>query len=399
MKNGTAAQTVLQKILAHYVGYLRASRSLGNACRQLWLRSGEAAPQAQPSYLAVVAEHTSDLIAVIDDRGRYRYISASHTRTLGHTVEAMVGRPCRDFIHPDDQGLAYERWQEARANGSACLACRLARHDGTWCCVDAQLDRIAHEGEHLTLVVGRDITDQQELERRLLQAQRTLILGTLASSIAHDINNVLAMITGSASLAADTLPCDHPSQEDLASILTACRHGSDLTHRLLGFVRQQPASASPINLGRVVMDLFPLIERLCRGRVTVTAETAPDLWPVAADRSQIEQVLMNLTVNARDAMPNGGLLTLRAHNHGEAQVRLEVIDTGEGMSAEVLARAFEPFYTTKAPGKGTGLGLFTSRCIIEELGGTIDADSAPGAGTRFEITLPRADLSAAAPCG
>lgn len=353
------------------------------------VRAGGAKAQPEGPYDALVAERTSELIALLDEQGRYRYVSASHLRSLGYSSAEMIGQRCLGFVHPDDQPQARGRWEEALASGVGALLCRVSHRDGSWRWVDVRIERPAQGGEPLLLLVARDVTEQQQLEQRLLLAQRTLTVGTLASSIVHDMNNVLSVIEGSAGLAAELIPADNPAHEDLAAILSASRHGADLTRRLLGFVRQQPASPQPIDLGAVMADLLPLVARICTRTVDVRAEIAPDLWPVAAERSQFEQVLINLAVNARDAMPSGGRLLVRAGNQCEGWVRVEVVDSGVGMDAEVLARAFEPFYTTKSPGRGSGLGLFTSRYIVGELGGTIAAYSAPGAGTTFTILLPR----------
>jgi len=229
---------------------------------------------------------------------------------------------------------------------------------------------------------------------QIQQAQRMMQVGVMATSIAHDMNNLLTVIEGSASLAAEALPPNHTVQQDLAAISQASRRSSAMIRQILAFVRQQQLTLFPIHLGDALAGINLLIERILGRQISLVSDIAPDLWLVMAVHSQIEQILINLLTNARDAMPEGGQVTISARNYtdeeGLAYVLLEVADTGPGIPAEVLEQLFAPFYTTKACGKGTGLGLTICATIVAQLGGRINMESAPGHGTTARVLLPRA---------
>jgi len=226
------------------------------------------------------------------------------------------------------------------------------------------------------------------------QAQRMMQVGVMAASIAHDMNNLLTVIEGSVSLAADSLPPDHVSQQDLAAISQASRRSSSMIRQILAFVRQQAPTPFPIHLGDAIAGINLLIERIVGRNITLVHDIAPDLWLITAIHSQIEQILVNLLSNARDAMPEGGQVTISAHNYTDAEgayVLLEVSDTGTGIDPETLQHMFEPFYTTKAFGKGAGLGITICATIIAQLGGRIDLESTRGHGTTVRVLLPRTE--------
>jgi PAS domain S-box-containing protein len=351
------------------------------------------APQADGSgdstLASLILQHSSELIALINDSGTYRYVSPSHARILGYSPADLLDRSCSLIIHPEDAPIGRERWAAARSNGQARLVCRVARRSGDWAWVDVRIERIAYAGEPLALLIGHDITELHQREAQLVAAQRTLLVGSMASGVAHDLNNLLAVVEASASLAADSLPADHSAQEDLEAISQASRRSSGLTRQLVAFVRQQPLNQRPLLLGEICHSSRQLIERLAGRGVAVAITVAPDIWPVLADRSQIEQILINLVVNARDAMPEGGQIDIDAANQPAGDVRISVRDQGVGMSPEVQRRLFEPFFSTKAPGKGVGLGLATCQYIVEGLGGRIEVASASGAGSTFSVYLPR----------
>ncbi|NTV63749.1 MAG: hypothetical protein HGA65_09465 [Oscillochloris sp.] len=225
------------------------------------------------------------------------------------------------------------------------------------------------------------------------QAQRLMQIGTMAASVAHDLSNLLTVIEGSAALVAESLPPGHTNQHDLAVINQASRRSSALIRQLLSFVRQQPPNPFPIHIGDTLTSIGLLIDRIAGRTITLIRDIAPDLWMVSATHSQIEQILINLLTNARDAMPGGGQITISARNDtdssGARYVLLEVADSGPGMPPEVLSHLFSPFYTTKAPGKGTGLGLTICATVIAQLGGRIDIESSPGHGTTARVLLPK----------
>ena len=251
----------------------------------------------------------------------------------------------------------------------------------------------------VTLV--RDITRQREIEQMLLQAQKMDAVGQFASGVVHDFNNLISVIQSYAQLILNGA-APHRIMEDAGQIVGASQRAAALTRQLLAFCRKQEIKPELVQLDSIVKNLEKLLQRLLGDQLTLRLELAPDLGAVKADAGQVEQLVMNLAANARDAMPLGGCLTISAHEveldaaahelqlaAGE-YVCLGVADTGVGMSPETKQRIFEPFFTTKEVGQGTGLGLATVYGMVQEWGGHIEVDSAPGQGTRFTVYLPRA---------
>lgn len=229
-------------------------------------------------------------------------------------------------------------------------------------------------------------------DAQIQQAQRLLQIGGMATSIAHNMNNLLAVIEASASLAAESLPASHDAQHDLAAISQASHRSSQLVRQLLAFARQQPPMSFPVHLGETLSSIDLLIERIIGPNISLKRDIAPDLWLTTAGPGQIEQVLINLLSNARAAMPDGGQVTVRARNHidraGRRGVSLEVIDSGVGIPAEQHPKLFEPFYTTSSADSSAGLGLPICAAIIAQLGGQIEIESAVGRGTTARVLLP-----------
>jgi two-component system, cell cycle sensor histidine kinase and response regulator CckA len=268
--------------------------------------------------------------------------------------------------------------------------------DGKILDVEIASHAIEFGGRPARLVLANDVTERRRLEERFLQAQKMEIVGRLAGGIAHDFNNLLTVINGTAELAAAKLAEKAPLRTELLEILRAGERAAGLTRQLLAFSRQQVLLPEALDLGTLLRGLQPMLARLLGEDILLEIEAAHGAY-VRADPGQLEQVILNLAVNARDAMSDGGRLAIRAHCVGtaateaacsEPQVELEVSDTGDGMNAEVRARIFEPFFTTKGPGKGTGLGLSTVLGIVEQSGGSIEVESTPGEGTAVRIRLP-----------
>ncbi|MEU8244382.1 PAS domain S-box protein [Actinoplanes missouriensis] len=264
-------------------------------------------------------------------------------------------------------------------------------------------ERLAAEEERRRL---REEAERQRLEARMQQAQRLESLGQLAGGIAHDFNNLLAVILNYASFIIED-GTGTPSAADAEQIARAARRGSDLTHQLLAFARREVIRPRPLNLNVVVTEVHQMLERSLGEHIALTVRTTAGLPSVMADPGQLEQVLVNLAVNARDAMPTGGRLTIdtapvqvdaeyaaRLDLKIGSYVRLRVSDTGTGMPREVIDKAFEPFFTTKPSGQGTGLGLATVYGIITQAGGTVQIYSESGIGTTFTILLPATDMEA-----
>ena len=233
----------------------------------------------------------------------------------------------------------------------------------------------------------------RRLEDQLRQSQKIEALGLLAGGIAHDFNNILTIIGGHAQLLEHDLPADDPRHGDVVAIRQATDRATAITRQLLAFSRRQPLRPERVDVGATVAEFASLAGRLLGPEIDLVIERPEDALAVIIDRSQLEQVLMNLAVNARDAMPDGGRLSMSAGLDGE-QARIVVADTGTGMTDEVLAHAFEPYYTTKEAGRGTGLGLATVYGAVDGAGGTLTVRSTPGAGTTFDIRLPLAPAEA-----
>jgi signal transduction histidine kinase/CheY-like chemotaxis protein len=248
-----------------------------------------------------------------------------------------------------------------------------------------------------------DVSERKQLEEQFRQSQKMEAIGKLAGGVAHDFNNLLTAISGFSEFALASLPRDHPAREDVEQALHACHRGGALTRQLLAFSRQQVMKPSVLSVNEVVAGIEPLLRRLIGADVSLKLLLDPEIGSIKADKGQLEQVLMNLVVNARDAMPDGGRLSIETGSamldDGYVQqgnfrasagphVLLRVTDTGDGMDAATRERIFEPFFTTKAPGKGTGLGLSTVYGIVKQSGGSIWVYSEPGLGTTIKIYFP-----------
>jgi two-component system cell cycle sensor histidine kinase/response regulator CckA len=258
-------------------------------------------------------------------------------------------------------------------------------------------------------VIVEDITERHRLQEQLRQAQKMEAVGQLAGGVAHDFNNMLTAILGYSELLTEQIGPDKPIGQDLRAIVTAAERAAALTRQLLAFSRKQVLAMTPLDLTRVVRDVEPMLRRLIGEQIVIKTVLADDLDAVMADATQLDQVLMNLAVNARDAMPRGGVVTIETRNaeldqryvlthtgaRAGAYAMLSVGDSGIGMSREVQAKIFEPFFTTKERGRGTGLGLAAVYGIVKQLGGYVSVESEPERGSTFKIYLPRTNQPAA----
>jgi nitrogen-specific signal transduction histidine kinase/ActR/RegA family two-component response regulator len=243
---------------------------------------------------------------------------------------------------------------------------------------------------------GRDVTERNDLERRLHHAQRLDAVGHLAGGLAHDFNNMLSAIRGYTELLQADVQPRSPAAVDLASIQAAVDRAAGVTRKLLAFSRKQTVQPVTLNLTEVVHGIEPILRQILGSRITLTTVCPAGLWSVLADPGQIEQVVLNLATNARDAMAEGGTVTLSlvnargtGHDSSRDEVALRVADTGTGMPPDVRERIFEPFFSTKARDKGMGLGLAMAHGIVTQSGGRIEVDSVEGQGSTFTVFLPR----------
>jgi len=340
---------------------------------------------------------------------RFLAVNEAAVRRYGYSREEFLGMSLLD-IRPEEEidrlreVLAHYRGGTARATGL-----RHRSRDGRQIDVEVTFDDIDFAGRPARLAVVEDVTDRKRLEEQLRQAQKMEAVGQLAGGIAHDFNNLLTAIVGYATLLDRSLPPDTDVREEVHEIIGAARRAANLTHQLLAFSRKQVLRPTVLDVNQVVRDMERILQRVIGEHIALHTKLEPDLAFVLADASQLEQVIMNLAVNARDAMPAGGRITIETANvpldaelaqvHPEAgqgtQVLLAVSDTGLGMTPDVKAHLFEPFFTTKEVGKGTGLGLATVYGIVRQSGGLIAVDSEPGRGTRFRIYFPSAESTIA----
>ncbi len=356
--------------------------------------------------LRAAIEQAGEAIVITDGRARVVFANAAFGRITGHVPAETIGRDARDLgIGPDDPSLAEPWWTAVAAGGTWEGEFPSRRPDGTLYRLEMSVTPVRDDAGTVTayVAVGWDITDERAMEARLRQAERLEVVGRLAGGIAHDFNNLLTAISGYGETARSSLPADSPARDDIDQVLEAAARAAALTRQLLAFSRRQVLEPRTLDPAAVIDRLAPLLRRLLGEHIELTTEHGPGPGWVKVDAGQLEQVIVNLAVNARDAMPDGGHLTIRsvdillegADPAADPDVasgpyrRITVSDTGTGMEPGTLARIFEPFFTTKGSGLGSGMGLAPVYGIVEQSGGRIACTSAPGRGTTFTIDLPR----------
>ncbi len=350
-------------------------------------RAIEALERREEHYRSLI-ENSMDLISILNLDGTIRYVSPSHERMLGYPLDELVGRNVVSFVHPNDMA----RVQTAMVNGNngRPVECRVRHCDGSWRVLESFSRDLSHvAGVNGMVVNARDITERKHLEEQLHHSQRLEAVGRLAGGVAHDFNNLLMVITGYSHMLLDAMHSSDPARQDLEQVVKASERATDLTRQLLAFSRRQGVRASLVNLNGLVHEMERMLRRVLGDEIQLIIQLAPDLKTVRADPGQIEQVILNMAVNARDAMSSGGQLLIETRNAGQPTqdcVTISITDTGIGMDSQVVSRVFEPFFTTKE--HGTGLGLATSYGIIKENGGDLRVESTPGKGTTFHIELP-----------
>jgi PAS domain S-box-containing protein len=354
--------------------------------------------------LRAVLDCAADAIISIDESGTIHSFNRGGQRMFGYSPAEVIGANVAVLMpepyasEHDGYLQRYIHTGEARIIGRGREAAA-RRKDGTQFPVALSVDEFAVDHQRYFAGIVRDLTDRNALEDQLRQAQKLEAVGRLAGGVAHDFNNLLSVILSHAELLQLAPSLEAPMREELEEIAKAGRRAAELTRQLLLFSRRTVIVFKRIELNAVIADLERMLRRLLREDIEFVCELAADVGCIEADRGLLEQVVMNLVVNARDAMPGGGRLRLstsrvapgdQATAEGEAadRVALVVEDTGVGMDAVTRERIFEPFFTTKAAGEGTGLGLSTVFGIVHQFGGDIRVDSAPNRGSRFIITLP-----------
>jgi len=361
----------------------------------------------------LIGENAADLIAVVDTKGNRLYSSPSYEKILGYSPEDLQNSTGLDQVHPDDRAKVVAASDEAKRTGvGSRLEYRIRHKSGAWRILEstASAVRTANGETEKLVIVNRDITERKqaegelkEREHQLRQAHKMEAVGRLSGGIAHDFNNLLSVIIGYADELEDSRDDTEKLHKHAEQIKKAGERAASLTRQLLAFSRQQVLQPRILDLNSVVADLAKMLRRLIGENIELTLALDPAAGRVKADQSQIDQVIVNLVVNARDAMPEGGKLTIKTTDteltdkqaakmpyvQPGSYVQLTVTDTGTGMDAETISHIFEPFFTSKEKGQGTGLGLSTVYGIIKQSGGYIWVRSAPGTGTSFKILLPQ----------
>jgi two-component system cell cycle sensor histidine kinase/response regulator CckA len=346
-----------------------------------------------------VFERASDIMVVHDRRGRLSTINRAGEQVLGYSREEVrmlepnwiFGNDYIDVINRMIAGGADSQAQSFRSE--------LSRRRGLRVPVDVHARVLVGDGQVVgVMAIARDLSEHERLETELRQAQKMEAVGRLASGIAHDFNNLITVLIGYSDELLEHVPENSEARYLAESVRRATDRAATLTQQLLAFSRRQATVANSIDLNRLITSMDDMLRRLLGSQIKIQLSLATSLATISADESQISQVIMNLAVNARDAMPKGGVLSIGTSDVVLGEEHLDVIpgrhvlltvtDTGEGMSTEVRERLFEPFFTTKETGRGTGLGLSMVQNVVRQCGGQIKVESRPGAGTTVHVYFP-----------
>ena len=373
-------------------------------------KQAEEALQSEKEKFRILVEESPLGVSIIGEDGRYKYINPKFIEIFGYTLEDIpTGQEWFRKAYPDKEyrNQVISTWisdlKGLKSGESRPRTFAMICKDGSEKMI--QFRPVAIEtGDQF--VIYEDITEMKRLEAQLLQAQKMEAIGTLSGGVAHDFNNILTAILGYTDLAMMKVDETDPLYRDLKQIDLSATRAASLTRQLLLFSRRQPIQFTSFNLNTMVDNLLKMLHRLIGEDITINTDLNPELWTVQADAGNIEQVIMNLTVNARDAMPGGGTLTIKTENmhvdedycktytyaHQGRFVCISVQDTGVGMDKETINSIFEPFFTTKGPGKGTGMGLSVVYGIVKQHEGWVNVYSEPGQGSILKIYLPASSL-------
>ena len=404
---------VRQRRLEYYAVALLLTVLVGGGCILgiLLLSRNERASQTLREQASLL-DKAQDAILVTDLQRRLTYWNKSAERLYGWTADEVMGKVVTDLFYPggNDQELR-QAFQDVLDRGEWTGELQPQTKSGRKVTIESRwtLVRDGSGKDRSILLINTDVTDRRQLEQQFYRAQRLESIGTLAGGIAHDLNNVLAPIILGMGMLRDKLT-DDDSRDILSTISSSAQRGAAMVAQVLSFARGQEGKRTDVSPGDLVADVVRIARDTLPKNIAIETDVAPDLPLVFADQTQCHQVLLNLCVNARDAMPNGGTLSLSAEavtigSQHESRsgdltpgdyVVFRVTDTGTGVPAQLLDKIFDPFFTTKEPGKGTGLGLSTSLTIVRNHGGHIQVSSEAGRGSQFEVFLPVAPESSPA---
>jgi PAS domain S-box-containing protein len=376
--------------------------------------------EAVTARLISAIEQVCESIVITDADANIVYVNPAFERITGYSREEVLGKNpslLKSGRHPNE--FYTQLWSMLKSGEAWNGRFTNRAKDGRLFIEEATISPVVdREGRIINFVaVQRDVTHEAELHEQLHQSQKMDAIGRLAGGVAHDFNNMLMVIVSYAELLANSLPETDPLRSHTAQILRAAQRSSALTRQLLAFSRKQVLAPQVLDCNAIVSETSSMVRRLITENIDLRCNLAADLWPVKADADQIVQVILNLCVNSRDAMPNGGSLIVSTRNHPATAasgpsisphvatddqnelglVEISVSDTGTGIPPDVQERLFEPFFTTKEQGKGTGLGLATVYGIVQQSGGHIRVESAPGCGATFLVYLPRCVEAVSAP--
>ena len=353
--------------------------------------------QAEARQLAEAVRQTSDSVVITDRNGTILFVNPAFERVTGYRREEAIGQNPR-ILKSGRQPQEFYRqlWDTILSGRSWAGRFENKRKDGSIFVEQCTISPVFNQAGEIEyfVAVKRDITQELALSEQVRQAQKMESIGTLAGGVAHDFNNLLTVINGNCQLALMQTAPEHPARGRIEAALAAGDRAADLTRQLIAFSRRQPSQPERLDLGQSLKKMEPVLRSLLGETCELHLELPPGLAPVLMDAAQFQQVILNLCVNARDAMQGRGRIDVRAWGN-DSRIFLEVSDTGPGIPQEIIGHIFEPFFTTKAKGHGTGLGLAVVYGIVTQSGGRIGVRSRPGEGARFTIELPAADGAAA----
>ncbi len=397
-------------------------RELGEAEQRRRRRLAERAAREREARFRTLIENSLDVVAILDAQRVIRFTSPSVEAALGHDPATLVARDILEFVHAEDIAALREALSRFAAEPEYVdlIEFRWRHSDGSWRTFEAAGRRLPEDTSIGRILLNcRDVTERKALESRLQRRHRLEAVGQLTGGVAHDFNNLLTIMLGDLELLQPRLEGDAKAEQLVGQAIKAAERGADLTERLLNYSCRQALKPEPADANDVIVEMLDMVRRGLGETIEVETKLPPGAWPLFVDRGQLEGAILNLALNARDAMPSGGRLVLETANFrvdaAEAAGNLEaqpgdyvvvtVRDDGEGMAPAVAEHAVEPFFTTKGPGRGSGLGLSSVHGFVKQSGGFMTIESESGQGCAVRIHLPRAaqlDVAAerpAAPAG